>query len=357
MDQLRAAAYLDLLNAVSADARIAAGLLPGAVSTGSASGDSDATGAGPDDPSGGGEPDDGRPDGGALGADGPDGGPGDSGPGRGGSDDPDPDRGTPGAAAPRLTDLVLPLATLLGLTRQPGEGHGLGPLDPSLCQSLAAAATASSDSRLCVTVTDADGIAVGHGCVKLSRAAPGPAPAPSATHPLAALPARVNLTIPAVRLASLANATGPPGQASWSLTRARDQAEPSGGFGCWMLNLPSGRILTVSLVPVPTFDCDHRNQSHAYQPNDTLRHLVQIRDYECTFPQCSRHARESDFEHARPYDRGGPTCACNAGARSRQCHRVKQSEGWHVSQPRPGWHQWQTPAGRIYVQGPKRYPA
>jgi hypothetical protein len=28
-------------------------------------------------------------------------------------------------------------------------------------------------------------------------------------------------------------------------------------------------------------------------PNDTLRHLVQVRDYECTFPPCSRHARES----------------------------------------------------------------
>ena len=76
---------------------------------------------------------------------------------------------------------------------------------------------------------------------------------------------------------------------------------------------------------MPTYDCDHRNESHAYQPNDTLRHLVQIRDDECTFPPCSRHARETDFEHATPYDKGGRTCACNAGARSRKCHRVKQS--------------------------------
>jgi hypothetical protein len=35
---------------------------------------------------------------------------------------------------------------------------------------------------------------------------------------------------------------------------------------------------------------------------------------------------------------------------------VKQSPGWEVTQPKPGWHQWQTPSGRIYVQGPKRYP-
>ena len=25
--------------------------------------------------------------------------------------------------------------------------------------------------------------------------------------------------------------------------------------------------------------------------------------------------------------------------------------------PRPGWHQWVTPSGRAYIQGPKRYPA
>jgi hypothetical protein len=108
---------------------------------------------------------------------------------------------------------------------------------------------------------------------------------------------------------------------------------------------------------VPAYSCDHRHESHAYQPNGTLRHLVQVRDWECTFPPCSRHARESDFEHAIPYDNGGRTCACNAGARSRKCHRVKQSAGWDVTQPRPGWHQWTTPAGRVYVQGPKRYPA
>jgi hypothetical protein len=65
----------------------------------------------------------------------------------------------------------------------------------------------------------------------------------------------------------------------------------------------------------------------------------------------------ADFEHATPYHKGGLTCACNVGARSRQCHRVKQSKGWNVTQPRPGWHQWETPTGRVYTQGPKRYPA
>jgi hypothetical protein len=257
---------------------------------------------------------------------------------------------------------VLPLATLLGLAERPGEGYGLGPLDPALCRELAAAAVGSPWTQLCVTITDADGIAIGHGCARPARkrkqhstSQPQRPPGTGATF---ALPARVNLTITAARLVEL-TASGPPrppGLQSWSLARTGDPGPP-GGYGTWNLTLPDGRQLTVILEPVPTLACDHRHESHAYQPNDTLRHLVQVRDYECTFPACSRHARESDFEHAIPYDKGGRTCGCNAGARSRACHQVKQSPGWIVTQPRPGWHQWQTPAGRVYTQGPKRYPA
>jgi hypothetical protein len=169
------------------------------------------------------------------------------------------------------------------------------------------------------------------------------------------LPARANLTITAGLLAQLAATASPPGRAPWSFTQDTSPGPP-GGLGTWTLALPGGRNLTVALEPVPTLSCDHRHESHAYQPNGTLRHLVQVRDGECTFPPCSRHARESDFEHAVPYDKGGKTCACNAGARSRQCHQVKQTAGWTVTQPKPGWHQWQAPSGWVYTQGPKRYP-
>jgi hypothetical protein len=258
---------------------------------------------------------------------------------------------------------VLPLATLLGLAERPGEGHLLGPLDPALCRELAEAAADSPRTQLCVTVTGPDGTALAHGCARppkrLRTAAPGRAgnldPPPASTNPPPALPARINLTITAARLAQLAAATGPPGQAPWSFTRNHDPGPP-GGLGSWTITLPDGRNLTVHLEPVPTRECDHRHESHAYQPNAALRHLVQIRDGHCTFPPCSRPARESDFEHALPYDKGGRTCACNAGARSRACHQVKQSPGWNVSQPRPGWHQWTTPTGRTYTQGPKHYP-
>ena len=404
MDQFRVAAYLDLLNGVPVKTRIASGQLETARGSGwgpgaSAEGETDPGSAGKDTATGAGadtvgttdtaEPDatdldeshsgsggatadgdeypcgecDGRglsAEGGGLGDDpdiaGSDGGPSDGSP-RGGTPC---SPGSPGGTGsdqehpPRLADLVLPLATLLGLAERPGEGHGLGPLDPALCRELAIAAAGSPWTRLCITVTDPDGTAIGHGCARSPRQ-PRTA-APARANPPPGFPARLNLTITAARLAELAATTAPPGNTPWSLAQS-DDSRPPGGFGTWTLTLPDGRQFTVRLEQVPTFDCDHRHESHAYQPNAALRHLVQIRDYECTFPTCSRHARESDFEHAIPYDRGGKTCACNAGARSRACHRIKQSPGWNVTQPRPGWHQWTTPSGRTYTQHPKRYPA
>jgi hypothetical protein len=125
----------------------------------------------------------------------------------------------------------------------------------------------------------------------------------------------------------------------------------------WGLTLPGGRLLPVRLDVVPTRDCDHRYAVSSYLPGDRLRRLIQVRDHTCTWPPCSRAARESDFEHAIPYDRGGVTDACNAGARSRRCHQVKQMPGWALTQPKPGWHVWTTPTGRTYVREPWRYTA
>ena len=350
MDQLRATAYLDLINGMSAETRIAFAQLSTDTPGQEAAPETEPP---PDDDG----PSDRGPDGGE--------------PGPGGNS---PNQPTPPAfqrqqgGRPVLVDLNVPMATLLGLADRPGEGHRLGVLDPELCRDLADLAVASPYSRLCITVTDPDGIAIGHGC---GRARKRVGPVPGQSHPGAppspvALPARLNLTITADRLsAMLSRASDPPGKIGgraspgWVITQ-REETDGSPGdpdwCGNWTLTVPGGRELAVRIDPVPTDDCDHRYESHAYEPNGTLRHLIQVRDYTCTFPPCSRHARESDFEHAQPYDKGGRTCACNAGARSRKCHRVKQSPGWKVTQPKPGWHEWTTPSGRTYTQSPYRYP-
>jgi hypothetical protein len=372
MDVLRAQAYLDLLNGVAAQARIAcaeeqneaaeaaealswAEARAATVNAPEARTEDEPDGGGTDD----GEPDGGEPDGGEPDGGEPDGGePDGDDPGSGG---PGPRSGSPPAGLTRQrrpADLIVPLATLLGLAERPGEIQGFGLLDPALARELAAAAVASARTEICVTVTSPEGYAICHGCARWDGSAVRGRRLDTAS--LAGLPARLNLTIPAAALPGLARAGRRAGPWAFTLRGSPDApsgADPPRGYGGWTLAVPGGRALIGRLDPVPTFECDHTYESSGYQPSDRLRHLVQVRDGTCTFPPCNRHARESDFEHGLPYDKGGKTCACNAGARSRACHRVKQSPGWNVTQPRPGWHQWTTPTGRVYVQEPKRYPA
>jgi hypothetical protein len=350
MEQLRVLAFCDILNGISAASRIAQAQASARAEAGTQAGPD--AGTSPDTPAGqadgcpgsaGPADEDSDPRNGSS-CDDPSGGRGDGdqpGPASGGPgdcDDPggarDGETGTgaapgTGDAGPVLSarsNLTLPLATLLGLAERPGTAHGLGPVDPALVRGLAAAAARSPHTKWCLTITDASGYAIGHGCAKPARKKRPQSP-----------PACCR--------------DGP-----WTFIR-QDDPGPPGGFGTWLLALPGGRELMIKLGPVPVADCDHRHESHGYQPGDTLRHLVEIRDGECTFPFCSRHARNCDFEHATPYEQDGRTCACNAGARSRRCHRVKQSKGWTLTQPRPGWHQWTTPADRSYTSSPMKYPA
>jgi Domain of unknown function (DUF222) len=307
-------------------------------------------------------------DGDEHGDSGPGGKPGDDSPGPGGSGSGGPGGNLrPGASPagrafqPRLPDLIVPLLTLLGLAERPGEIQGFGLLDPALARDMAAAAIMSPHTEICVTVTSPEGYAIAHGCARPERSARSSQKASTSQASPSGLPARLNLTISATALSSLPGIAG--GAGSWAFaprpsTGPPGGADPPDGHGTWVLTLPDGRRFTVRLDVVPTLECDHRYETPGYHPSARLRHLVQVRDGTCTYPSCNRHARESDFEHAIAFEKGGRTCACNAGARSRACHRVKQTKGWKVvAQQRPGWHEWHTPSGRVYVQEPKRYPA
>jgi hypothetical protein len=256
-----------------------------------------------------------------------------------------------------LAEVTVPLATLQHRAARAGDSRLLGPLDPALARDLAAAAARSPASRWELTIVDEHGYAVGHGVARPARGASSPLPQlrpqPPPDRASPALPARVNITISETYLhrlqtqAAQPRSGAPPGD--WALTPASP--------GTLLLTLPGGRRLAVRFSVVPVYGCDHRYRVSSYRPGDRLRRLVQVRDHDCTWPPCSRPAHESDFEHAVAYDKGGMTCACNAGARSRRCHQVKQLPGWTVTQPKPGWHRWTTPTGRTYVQKPWRYTA
>jgi len=233
----------------------------------------------------------------------------------------------------------IPLLTALGLARRPGEARGLGALDPALARRLAEAAARSPDSELCLTIVNGDGHAIGHGCARPLRAR---------------------------KAGHRGQRDGPPAAPAGTFTFAPSgKAGPPGGFGSWILTVPGtppmavpvSTVFTVDLHRVPTGDCDHAHESAGHDPTARLRHLIQVRDGKCGFPTCSRHARESDVEHAVPHDKGGRTCGCNCWACSRSCHQVKQSAGGNVTEIKPGYHQWTTPSGRTYTQEPWRYPA
>jgi hypothetical protein len=338
LDQLRVLAFLDALNGTDARRRFPrkdpatgspdhdpVGGAGGGTDTGPGDGHDSQPGAGPGDGTGAGPGDDldGRPDAGpGRGRNGRPGGGAGGGPGGGGQPGGSPP-GVAGLAA--ATNLTIPLLDLLGLAERPGEAYGLGALDPDLARQFAAAAARHPGSTWCITVTDPDGHAIGHGCAKPARRGKPPDPG----HGTAG-----NRDGPAFAYAG----PGPPG-----------------GYGTWHLSI-DGIRLQVSLGPIPVTDCDHRYQSKGYQPSATLRHLVEIRDGQCTLPVCARHARRCDFEHAVPWHQGGRTCACNGGARCRHDHQIKQTPGWAVTQPRPGYHQWTTPAGRTYTTEPMRHP-
>jgi hypothetical protein len=375
VDILRVMAFLDLLNLVPAADRIARVKAEDAVNAESAANTRDP--AASDDAAGAGEPatgrdggraqprpsgdhapgrdDDGVPAEGRPAGDGPgDGDPDETAPAGPSPDDasgdpgvrpdlshpsPGPDLSASSPALPARVNLTLPLATQLWLAERPGEAWGLGALDPALVRQLAEAAARSPHSQFCVTITDEQGHAIGHGCCKPARgtrqgtargtrngkAPPGPDP-------------------PRSRAAATFTPSGKPG--------------PPGGYGSWILTLPGAAArFTVDLYPIPVGECDHRYESPGHDPSDRLRHLIQVRDGACTFPSCSRLAHECDFEHAVPHEEGGRTCACNCHACSRSCHQLKQRPGWSVTQTAPGWHQWTTPSGRAYRQGPWQYPA
>jgi hypothetical protein len=244
-------------------------------------------------------------------------------------------------------NLTVPLATVMGLAWRPGEARGLGALDPDLARELAEAAARNPHSKFCVTILDDDRHAIAHGCGKPIRIRPRQSS--KSGKPSKSRRGQRDGPPPPDRPASTASTTFAPS----------GKPGPPGGLGAWILTLPGARTpFLVEIHAVPTGDCDeHRYSSAGHDPSDLLRHLIQTRDGKCGFPTCGRHAKESDFEHARPYEKGGRTCGCNCYSCSRSCHRLKQSAGWTVTEVRPGYHQWKTPSGRVYVQEPWQYPA
>jgi hypothetical protein len=259
-------------------------------------------------------------------------GPGDGGRGDGGGGDGPGGNGGPdaGDGLAANVELTIPLTTAIGLAQRAGEAHGLGVLDPGLARRLAAEAARNPHSTFEIIVTDPEGRAIGYG-----KATP-------ARRPKAGKPPEPGRSVGTRADARTSAAFTPAGPG------------PPGGYGTWTLTLDDV-VLTVKLAPIPDGDCDHRHQSAGYQPSDTLRRLVRIRDGECVLPVCVRHPRSCEWDHGVPWP-AGRTCSCNGAMRCPHDHRLKHSPGWKIQQLPGGYHRWTTPSGRTFTKGPRKYP-
>jgi Domain of unknown function (DUF222) len=216
--------------------------------------------------------------------------------------------GTPAgglAPLPALTNLIVPVGTLLGWSNAPGDAGAWGLLDSDDTRRIVQAASRHPRSRWCVTVTGEDGTAIAHGC---ARGQHRWTPAPSATDP-------------------------------------EQQATQLAEFL---------RQLNVTLTPIAKGTCDHRNREDRYTPSRRLKHLVRARTARCPARGCNAQSYFCDQDHTMPYP-AGPTDECNLSPPCRRHHRCKQAPGWRLEQPEPGVMRWTTPAGRVYTTTPTTY--
>jgi hypothetical protein len=296
--------------------------------------------------------------------------------------------------------VIVPIDTLRGISDQPAEVPGYGAVPASVARAIAATATGRP---WCYSITDHTGRAVRHGHANAPArddyrqlltdltaelnattraddnktghppdvdhhpAATGPPRAGrirDANHPAAAgyLPDFDHLSAaghsPAagrVRDADRPSAAGHLPAAG----RVRDADYPPAAGHCRDADHPPGADRPPAAGHVRDAaglsGTEHDPQG-TYRPSAALRHLIEIRDGTCRFPACRRPAQHCDLDHTRPYDDGGTTCACNLAPLCRRHHRLKQTQGWTLTQPRPGHLTWTTPSGRKYVISPDPYP-
>jgi hypothetical protein len=226
-----------------------------------------------------------------------------------------------------LADLTIPLLTFLGLADRPGMMSRTGPVDPDLARTLAAAAARNPDSTWCITITGTDHRPVAHGCGrppprKRGRGKPASAQ-PGGDH-------------------------DPPGTGTIRLDIAALAGNTTHTGG------PGGLEFTLENLAGP---CDHAHQAAGHDPGVELKHLTGILNQYCTFLTCRRPHRQSDYEHSKPFEKGGRTCLCEGGPVCRHHHRDKQAPGWHLEHgENRGWFTWTTATGRKYTTKPTQYP-
>ncbi|WP_377320704.1 DUF222 domain-containing protein [Pimelobacter simplex] len=101
----------------------------------------------------------------------------------------------------------------------------------------------------------------------------------------------------------------------------------------------------MSVLVRPVIDVADHVPVTAYEIPDRHRQAVELRDHTCRFPYCTRAAMRCDLDHARPHNRGGPTCPCNLVPLCRRHHRAKTHSTWRYQVTKIGTYVWRSPSG------------
>ncbi len=254
-------------------------------------------------------------------------------------------------------DLTVPLATLAGLTSEPGSLSRLGPVTGPEGRKLAILAAVDPAVRWRIILTNASGQALAVTHVPRARFSQR-AGAGHSVKGLAAgrghagLVGRVTIIIPEYFLNPAA---------SDQLNELGPSARPAGnlaallGVALHAAALAAAQVKHSQAADACSGGCAHHRAAAGYRPPPNLREYITARDLTCRFITCRQPAWRADLDHTIPWDQGGRTCSCNLGGLCRFHHRLKQRLGWSLAQSAPGIFTWTTPTGRAYTIAPDRH--
>ncbi|NYD78332.1 HNH endonuclease signature motif containing protein [Arthrobacter cupressi] len=89
-----------------------------------------------------------------------------------------------------------------------------------------------------------------------------------------------------------------------------------------------------------------------YRPGEDLKRLLTARDTRCRFPGCGIKARDLDLDHTHDAALGGPTETGNLAGLCRRHHMLKHHSRWKLRQTGAGVLEWTSPTGRKHTDHP-----
>ncbi|MBO9704153.1 MAG: DUF222 domain-containing protein, partial [Arthrobacter sp.] len=89
-----------------------------------------------------------------------------------------------------------------------------------------------------------------------------------------------------------------------------------------------------------------------YRPNADLRRYLAARDTRCRFPGCGIRAASLDLDHTEDAAHGGSTSSANLAGLCRRHHVLKHHSRWTVRQLGRGVLEWTSPTGRVHRDDP-----